>query len=63
MVVLVVSGVGCSLVVDPTREQCATDFDCRARGVAFEEAVCVDDVCQVGGPSWGRLGRTTAWCA
>ncbi|HWO15054.1 MAG TPA: hypothetical protein VNN80_36375 [Polyangiaceae bacterium] len=42
---------GCSLVVDAEREQCSTDLDCRVRGAAFAEALCIDSLCQAD-PTW-----------
>lgn len=51
MLLIVAGGTGCSLVLDPSKEQCATTFDCRDRGVNFSEAVCVDHLCE-SDPQW-----------
>jgi hypothetical protein len=48
----------CSVLVEPGREQCATDGDCRARGSAFSGAVCRGSVCQPD-PVWSCLGAVT----
>ena len=54
---------GCSAVVDPSRNQCATDQDCADRGGAFTGSKCVVNLCQSpssekAGP-WGCLGNVT----
>lgn len=50
------SGVfGCSLVVDAERSQCSTNLDCQVRGATFEEALCIDNLCQ-SDPAWACLG-------
>lgn len=58
LILLAPSVWGCSLVVDSSREQCVTNFDCRERGLAFEEAMCVDNLCQVD-PKWSCVGSVT----
>lgn len=37
---------GCTVLMDPGREQCSTTRDCVARGAAFAESICVDSLCQ-----------------
>jgi hypothetical protein len=49
---------GCSLTIDPNREQCSTDDDCSKRGEAFAGATCVDSLCVAKppvDPTWGCL--------
>jgi hypothetical protein len=49
---------GCSYLVDSGRVQCDSDEDCRDRGAAFGDAVCVDSLCEPSGvdPAWACLG-------
>jgi hypothetical protein len=47
--------VGCSVLVEPGREQCSSDGDCQARGGAFSGAVCRASICQPD-PVWSCLG-------
>lgn len=49
--------MGCSLALDASREQCATDLDCSDRGGAFETGVCIDSLCQEN-PKWGCVNGT-----
>src|SRR5688572_31358705 len=42
----VVASFGCTVLMDPGREQCSTTRDCVARGAAFAESVCVDALCE-----------------
>lgn len=54
-----VAVAGCSLIVDPTDEQCSTDDDCASLSAAG--ASCVEGMCRLGtgvpaGP-WGCLGH------
>jgi hypothetical protein len=37
---------GCSLIYDLSTAQCSTTSDCTARGGAFAELVCTDNLCQ-----------------
>ena len=39
------STAACSVLVDSSREQCATDGDCQRRGGAFARALCSNSVC------------------
>jgi hypothetical protein len=52
---------GCTLIFPTGDPQCATDADCTARGAAFADAVCKDEVCVAGGPDptepWSCLGQ------
>jgi hypothetical protein len=48
----------CSVLVDPNREQCSTDGDCRARGGAFADSICMASVCQPD-PTWSCLGAVS----
>lgn len=51
--------VGCSLLLDSNRTQCASTSDCTNRGPAFTGTVCVDSFCQADTPSdptWGCAG-------
>lgn len=41
-----VASLGCTVLMDPGREQCSTTQDCVARGAAFAASVCVDSLCQ-----------------
>jgi hypothetical protein len=41
-----VLGVGCSAVVDSGRVQCSSDSDCTQRGAAFENTMCVENICE-----------------
>ena len=40
--------LACTLLLDDSQVQCASTADCRARGPAFANAVCVASVCQQG---------------
>ncbi|MEY4544845.1 MAG: hypothetical protein RL685_1040 [Pseudomonadota bacterium] len=42
---------GCSLMVDTSQQQCATNLDCQIRGIEFAEAMCVENLCQTD-PTW-----------
>jgi hypothetical protein len=44
--------VGCSVLVEPNRQQCAVDADCQALG---EGSLCVDSVC-ASDPAWSCVG-------
>jgi hypothetical protein len=46
---------GCSVIVEPNRQQCNVDADCAARGSGLAGAHCIDTVC-VPDPTWGCLG-------
>ena len=59
MLLLLASGWGCSLAVDAARDQCSTDLDCRVRGLQFEAAVCIDNICQ-GDPKWSCVDAVEA---
>lgn len=49
--------VGCSLLLDPNRTQCASNSDCVNRGPAFAATVCVDSFCQGSAdPTWSCAG-------
>jgi hypothetical protein len=54
-VAALLDATGCSVLVDPGREQCATDGDCQARGAAFAGSVCRSSICQPD-PVWSCLG-------
>jgi hypothetical protein len=60
----VLGAFGCSVILSPAREQCSTTEDCRVRGAAFANTVCVDSLCQAAsdpepeGP-WRCLGNPT----
>jgi hypothetical protein len=41
-----VASFGCSVLLEPGREQCSTTPDCVARGSAFADSVCIDSLCQ-----------------
>jgi hypothetical protein len=45
----------CSLLVEPDRQQCTVDADCRTSEVAYSDAVCIDSVCEQN-PTWSCLG-------
>ncbi len=47
---------GCSFLLDADREQCAVDADCRERGAAFADSICVQSVCQAE-PTWSCLNE------
>lgn len=49
------SAAACSVLVDSSREQCATDGDCQKRGGAFTRALCRKSVC-ITDPKWGCVG-------
>ncbi len=57
LVFILAGAASCTLVVDAERAQCDTDLDCSARG--FENASCVDHLCQApqaaSDPEWGCL--------
>jgi hypothetical protein len=38
--------LGCSVIVDASREQCSSTSDCVARGPAFARSACIDSLCQ-----------------
>jgi hypothetical protein len=46
---------GCSLLVEPQRQQCQIDSDCQSRDPVYADAVCVQSVCQPN-PAWSCLG-------
>jgi hypothetical protein len=46
---------GCSVLVDSGREQCQSNLDCRVRGIAFAQSVCIDSLCQAD-PDWACAG-------
>lgn len=51
---------GCTVVLDPSEDQCSTVVDCENRG--FSDASCVEQVCvenAVVDPVWGCLGDVT----
>lgn len=43
--------LGCSVLVDSSREQCSTNLDCQIRGLEFAQAFCIDNLCEVD-PTW-----------
>jgi hypothetical protein len=49
---------GCSLIVEPQRQQCLIDADCQSRDPVYADAVCVQSVCQPN-PAWSCLGDVT----
>jgi hypothetical protein len=49
----------CSLLVEPDRQQCAIDDDCKLLGGDLSDAVCIESVCQAN-PTWSCLG-TGSW--
>jgi hypothetical protein len=49
------SATGCSVLVDSSREQCATNGDCQKRGGVFAKALCSNSVC-ITDPIWGCVG-------
>jgi hypothetical protein len=52
--------ISCSIMVEPNRQQCAVDADCKARGGAFANALCVDAVCTPDpDPAWSCLKSVT----
>jgi hypothetical protein len=53
------SHAGCSVIVEPNRQQCAIDADCQARGAALAGSLCIDSVCTPD-PAWSCLGAV-AW--
>jgi hypothetical protein len=53
---LAVMTAGCSLLVEPQRQQCQTDADCQNRSTEHPDAVCVQSVCQAN-PAWSCLGE------
>jgi len=70
----IATAFGCSLTIDADRAQCSTTTDCKSRGAAFADSVCVDSLCaplrsvepEDGGydpskdPTWGCLGKPPA---
>lgn len=52
---------GCSLLVEPQRQQCQVDTDCHGRDPTFADGVCVEALCQPN-PAWSCLGGV-AWPA
>lgn len=57
---LLLAAQGCTVLLAPGEEQCATDEDCGARG--FVGAVCNASLCDqapAGDPIWGCLGHVT----
>jgi hypothetical protein len=59
LITIVFVASSCSLLVEPDRQQCAVDDDCRLLGGQMSDAVCMDSVCQPN-PMWSCLG-TGAW--
>jgi hypothetical protein len=53
----IVSG-SCSVLVEPGREQCSTDADCRMAGGPFADSVCREKVCRPN-PVWACVGSVT----
>jgi hypothetical protein len=49
------SVAACSVLVDSSRQQCATDGDCQKRGGVFAKALCANSVC-ITDPKWGCVG-------
>lgn len=43
--VLAVASGACSLIYSTSKDQCATDDDCHARGAGFEALICSESVC------------------
>jgi hypothetical protein len=52
------SFAGCSILVQPNRQQCAVDADCQARGSEFTGSLCIDSVCSPD-PAWACLGQVS----
>jgi hypothetical protein len=51
----------CSVMVEPNRQQCAVDADCKARGGEFANSLCVDSVCAPDpDPAWSCL-KSVSW--
>ncbi len=42
---LAVASGACSLIYSTSKDQCATDDDCRARGAGFETLICSESAC------------------
>ena len=53
---MAVGAAGCSLLVDPQRQQCQIDADCQDRNADYPDAVCGQSVCQPN-PAWSCLGE------
>jgi hypothetical protein len=53
---IAVTNAGCSLLVEPQRQQCRVDGDCQNRNPDFPDAVCSQEVCQPN-PAWSCLGE------
>jgi hypothetical protein len=53
---IAVLAAGCSLLVEPQRQQCQLDSDCHRKDPAMADAVCVQAVCQPN-PAWSCLGE------
>jgi hypothetical protein len=66
---IVLGGAACSLVLKTDSEQCNTNSDCTARGTAFANTMCTNNVCVANGlpdsgadsgapdPKWGCIGE------
>ncbi len=52
----IVGCAGCSLLVEPQRQQCRVDADCQGKTPGYLDAVCVQAVCQAN-PAWSCLGE------
>src|SRR4029453_10493256 len=52
--------IPCPVIAEPNRPQGAVDADCKARGGAFANALCVDSVCAPDpDPAWSCLKSVT----
>jgi hypothetical protein len=49
---------GCSILVEPNRQQCSIDADCQARGAGFAGSLCIDSVCTPD-PAWSCVGSVS----
>jgi hypothetical protein len=56
IILMMVGAAGCSLMVEPQRQQCQVDADCQNRNSDYPDAVCVQSVCQPN-PAWSCLGE------
>jgi hypothetical protein len=54
-----VLAAGCSLLIEPQRQQCQVDADCQSKDPSLADAVCVQSVCEPN-PAWSCLGEV-AW--
>ena len=52
---MAVADAGCSLLVEPQRQQCQVDADCQKLNPEYRDAVCMQSVCQPN-PAWSCLG-------